>query len=86
LVRPATTQVVAVEVVQVFALGDEVTVYLVIGAPLLAGASHVTEADSGSGDAVGLVTWAGLPNGVAASLGSDWGLSPTAFVATSVSV
>jgi hypothetical protein len=85
LVRPGTVQVVAVEVVQVFALGDEVTVYLVIDEPLLDGASHVTEADSGRGAAVGLATWAGLPNGVAGSLGSDWGLSPTAFVATSVS-
>ena len=49
LLRPVTMHEVSVVAIQVFELGDEVTVYLVIGEPLSAGGSHVTIAAPGRG-------------------------------------
>jgi hypothetical protein len=72
--------------VHVLPPGEDVTVYLEIGEPLSAGASHVITAAPGRGWADGLTTADGLVKGLKAALGSDAGPSPIELVAATVRV
>jgi hypothetical protein len=87
-VRPVTEQVVAPVVVQVFAPGDEVTVYpVMVAPPLLDGAVHETvdvvlRFDEPA-TAVGLP---GTVDGTAAAEADEATEGPLAFVAVTVNV
>jgi hypothetical protein len=86
-VRSETVHVRGPDVqVQALPSGLDVTRYTVMADPLSAEALQETDADASPAIAVAPLGWPGRPAGLAGFDGSDAGLEPRAFTATTVNV
>ena len=79
-------QLVADVVEQVFPVGEEVTVYLVIAVPPSVGAFQEMVAESAPGLAVTVVGAEGVVAGVTGDEGEDAGPAPSPLMATTLKV